>query len=112
MQEQALGVGFLPCPTTRLNYLTVRFQGRADCRQPPDPTEAQVGGRYRRPVCRRALGRGRACSPAFVGWAEGLGSRVRRCCPVSPLKGGGGGSGALPRPPYGPRQRRAINFEA
>ena len=48
------GVGFRPCPTTRLNYLTVRFQGRADCRQPPDLTEAQVGGRYRRPVCRRA----------------------------------------------------------
>ena len=67
------GVGFLPCPTTRLNYLTVRFQGRADCRQPPDPTEAQVGGRYRRPVCRRARGRGRACAPLFVGWAEGLG---------------------------------------
>ena len=21
------GVGVLPCPTTRLNYLTVRFQG-------------------------------------------------------------------------------------
>ena len=39
------GVGFLPCPTTRLNYLTVRFQGRADYRQPPDPTEAQMGGR-------------------------------------------------------------------
>ena len=52
------GVGFLPCPTTRLNYLTVRFQGRADYRQPPDPTEAQVGGRYRRPVCRRARGKG------------------------------------------------------
>ena len=67
------GVGFLPCPTTRLNYLTVRFQGRADCRQPPDPTEAQVGGRYRRPVCRRARGRGRVCALAFVGWAEGLG---------------------------------------
>ena len=26
------GVGFLPRPTTRLNYLTVRFQGRADYR--------------------------------------------------------------------------------
>ena len=52
------GVGFLPCPTTRLNNLTVRFQGRADYRQPPDPTEAQVGGRYRRPVCRRARGQG------------------------------------------------------
>ena len=52
------GVGFLPCPTTRLNYLTVRFQGRADYRQPLDPTEAQVGGRYRRPVCRRARGQG------------------------------------------------------
>ena len=25
-------VGFLPCPTTKLNYLTVRFQGRADYR--------------------------------------------------------------------------------
>ena len=53
------GVGFLPCPTTRLNNLTVRCQGRADYRQPPDPTEAQVGGRYRRPVCRRARGQGR-----------------------------------------------------
>ena len=52
------GVGFLPCPTTRLNNLTVRFQGRADYRQPPDPTEAQVGGRCRRPVCRRARGQG------------------------------------------------------
>ena len=52
------GVGFLPFPTTRLNYLTVRFQGRADYRQPPDPTEAQVGGRYRRPACRRARGQG------------------------------------------------------
>ena len=52
------GVGFLPCPTTRLNNLTVRFQGRADYRQPPDPTEAQVGGRYRRLVCRRARGQG------------------------------------------------------
>ena len=51
-------MGFLPCPTTRLKYLTVRFQGRADYRQPPDPTEAQVGGRYRRPVCRRARGQG------------------------------------------------------
>ena len=51
-------MGFLPCPTTRLNYLTVRFQGRADYRQPPDPTEAQVGGRYRRPVCKRARGKG------------------------------------------------------
>ena len=51
-------MGFLPCPTTRLNNLTVRFQGRADYRQPPDPTEAQVGGRYRRPVCRRARGQG------------------------------------------------------
>ena len=39
------GVGFLPCPTTRLNYLTVRFQGRAGYRQPPDPTEAHGGGR-------------------------------------------------------------------
>ena len=36
----------------------VRFQGRADYRQPPNPTEAQVGGRYRRPVCRRARGQG------------------------------------------------------
>ena len=52
------GVGFLPCPTTRLNNLTVRFQGRADYRQPPDHTEAQVGGRCRRPVCRRARGQG------------------------------------------------------
>ena len=52
------GVGFLPYPTTRLNYLTVRFQGRADYRQPPNPTEAQVGGRYRRPVCRRVRGQG------------------------------------------------------
>ena len=30
------GVGVLPCPTTRLNYLTVRVQGRAGYRQPPD----------------------------------------------------------------------------
>ena len=51
-------MGVLPCPTTRLNYLTVRFQGRADYRQPPDPTEAQVSGRYCRPVCRRARGQG------------------------------------------------------
>ena len=54
------GVGLLPCPTTRLNYLTLRFQGRADYRQSPDPTEAQVGGRYRRPVCGRELQGGRA----------------------------------------------------
>ena len=53
------GVGFLPRPTTRLNYLTIRFQCRANYQQPPDPTEAQVGGRYRRPVCRRARGQGR-----------------------------------------------------
>ena len=65
------GVGVLPCPTTRLNCLTVRFQGRADYRQPPDPTEAQVGGRYRRPVCRRARGPG-------VGWAAGCWARGAR----------------------------------
>ena len=73
-------MGVLPCPTTRLNYLTVRFQGRADYRQPPDPTEAQVGGRYRRPVCRRARGQG-------VGWAAGWGP-------------GGGGGSESERPPW------------
>ena len=61
------GVGVLPCPTTRLNNLNVRFQGRADYRQPPDPTEALVGGRYRRPMCRRARGLG-------LGWAVGCGA--------------------------------------
>ena len=65
------GVGVLPCPTTRLNNLTVRFQGRADYRQPPDPTEALVGGRYRRPVCRRARGQG-------LGWGVGCGARGAR----------------------------------
>ena len=64
-------MGVLPCPTTRLNNLTVRFQGRADYRQPPDPTEALVGGRYRRPVCRRARGQG-------LGWAVGCGARGAR----------------------------------
>ena len=63
-------MGFLPCPSTRLNYLTVRFQGRADYRQPPDPTEAQVGGRYRRPVCRRARGQG-----VGGGWALRVGGK-------------------------------------
>ena len=79
------GVGVLPCPTTRLNNLTVRFQGRADYRQPPDPTEALVGGRYRRPVCRRARGQG-------VGWAVGCWVCGARCpgCPQL-LQGGGGG---------------------
>ena len=65
------GVSVLPCPTTRLNNLTVRFQGRAGYRQPPDPTEALVGGRYRRPVCRRARGQG-------LGWAVGCGASGAR----------------------------------
>ena len=33
------GAGFLSCLATRLNNLTVRFQGRADYRQPPDPSK-------------------------------------------------------------------------
>ena len=48
------GLGILPCPTTRLNCLTVRFQGRSDYRQPPDLTGALVSGRRRRRVCWRA----------------------------------------------------------
>ena len=85
------GVGFLPCPTTRLNYLTVRFQGRADCRQPPDPTEAQVGRRYRRPVCRRARGQGcgRGCRVQGGTWG-GAGVHV---CPTRWLRQ----QGAWPR---------------
>ena len=103
------GVGVLPCPTTRLNNLTVRFQGRADYRQPPDPTEALVGGRYRRPVCRRARGQG-------LGWAVGCGARgpavlaalavlsacrVTRTCRAWPRCPGRRGSGSLVsrRPP-------------
>ena len=97
-------VCFLPCPT-RLNYLTVRFQGRADCQQPPDPTEAQVGGRYRRPVCRRARGQGcgRGCrvqgARGTVPWPPrdrgGGGGRGRGCC--LPRGGGGGGGCAAVR---------------
>ena len=36
MQEQALGPGLLPCPATRLNNLTVGFQGQEYYRQPLD----------------------------------------------------------------------------
>ena len=85
-------MGVLPCPTTGLNNLTVRFQGRADYRQPPDPTEALVGGRYRRPVCRRARGQG-------VGWAVGC----RVCgarCPGCPQRMSGHTD--MPRPAHMP----------
>ena len=72
------GVGFLPCPTTRLNYLTVRLQGRADYRQPPNHTEAQVGGRS---VCRRAgeqgCGRGLGLARGGQVW-PGAPALVRR----------------------------------
>ena len=85
-------MGFLPCPTTRLNYLTVRFQGRADCRQPPDPSEAQVGGRYRRPACRRARRRSWA---GRRGWALRVGGK---CGLVLQARWGGHGSLTLSPP--------------
>ena len=59
-------MGFLPCPTTRLNYLTVWFQALADYRRPPDPTEEQVGRIYRHPVCRRARGKGCGRGPGVA----------------------------------------------
>ena len=81
------GVGFLACPTTRLNYLTVRFQGRADYRQPPDPTEAHMGGRYRCPVCRRARGQGCGRGPGLARGGGGGGRRGGH--PLNPNKEAG-----------------------
>ena len=40
-----MGLGVLPCPSPRLNTLTVWFRGRVDYRQPPDVTRAlKTGG--------------------------------------------------------------------
>ena len=80
-------MGFLPCPTTRLNYLTVRFQGRADYRQPPDRRWAEdtvvlcVGAR---------AGRG-----VGGGWALRVGGK---CGLVLQARWGGHGSLTLSPP--------------
>ena len=38
-RSRVSGLGVLACLTTRLNNLTVRFQGRVDYRQSPDSAE-------------------------------------------------------------------------
>ena len=93
----------LPCPTMRLNNLTVRFRGRADYRQPPDPTEALAGGRYCRPVCRRARGQG-------VGRAVGCWAYGARCCGCSPRMSG---HTDMPRPariPWAPGPASLVSL--
>ena len=62
------GLRVLPCPTTRLNFPTARFQVRVDSQQPVDLTEAVMIGRWYRLACGRARGERRSTC-AMHNWA-------------------------------------------